>query len=190
MNKSGFAVPQILIFTLALAVVVGGYLVFKPEVKNQEQEYYVSPEGKKYPSPEEPTPTGAQTNDISSDVIVPVGKITVLSPNGGEKWKIGETYNITWDSSYYDRREKIDISLLKQKMDEGIEIANVYIVKGVDNTGSYKWTVPVSFPFSADRLVDIVDGNYYKVFVGLADSGESNKSNESDASDNFFYLVK
>jgi hypothetical protein len=36
MNKSGLALPQVLIFALSLAVVVGGYFVFKPEVKNQE----------------------------------------------------------------------------------------------------------------------------------------------------------
>lgn len=65
MNKSGFILPQVLIFTLALAVVVGGYFVFRPEIKNQEQEYYVSPEGKKYPNPEEPTPTGAQMDVVN-----------------------------------------------------------------------------------------------------------------------------
>jgi hypothetical protein len=36
MTKSGFALPQILIFVLSLTVVAGGYLVLKPEVKNQE----------------------------------------------------------------------------------------------------------------------------------------------------------
>lgn len=95
MNKSGFTTPQILIFVLALAVVAGGYFVFRLNTLGPqcggiagiscpsgyscriEGNYpdaggrcypigkYVSPEGKTYPNPEEPTSTGAQM-DVSS----------------------------------------------------------------------------------------------------------------------------
>ncbi len=109
-------------------------------------------------------------------------KITVLSPNGGEQWKIGETHTIRWSSSGYSGN--IDISLLKQKMDFGVEIATLYVAKGVPNTENYSWTIPASFTIDANRSIDISSGNYYKIIVGAPGS----QNDKYDASDNFFTI--
>ena len=81
--------------------------------------------------------------------------ITVLSPNGGEKWTVGNTYNITWKSTGVN---KVDIYL--KNHDSGIDCMSAclslpggnccepcgdvqVIAKGVSaSLGKYSWNIP------------------------------------------------
>jgi hypothetical protein len=78
--------------------------------------------------------------------------ITVLSPNGGESWKVGETHTITWNSQNLSANARIQIGF---GTGEGI------ITSSALNTGSYSWTIPQT----------IGSGNNYKINVYALDNG-------------------
>jgi len=62
--------------------------------------------------------------------------INVTSPKGGETWKIGETYNITWNSS----------GLNNINIGTSAGGSNLVIASGVvASQGSYAWTIPNTF---------------------------------------------
>jgi hypothetical protein len=92
--------------------------------------------------------------------------ITVLSPNGGEKWEKGKTYIIRWSSSL----SKVNLILYKgfncsySSVISKNVCGNVFdlsptpptfIAVDVPNTGSYNWTIPSIIP----------DGNDYRIAV-------------------------
>ncbi|PJC51357.1 MAG: hypothetical protein CO031_03015, partial [Candidatus Nealsonbacteria bacterium CG_4_9_14_0_2_um_filter_37_38] len=103
--------------------------------------------------------------------IVAAPSITVLSPNGGEKWVVGKTYEITWRSSGID---KVDVSLCGQIP---IDIAgNCLPVIAEDisaNLGKYSWTIPSD--------ISPKDGYRIRIFDG--------KTNLQDDTDNYFSIV-
>ena len=64
--------------------------------------------------------------------------ITVISPSGGENWKIGETHNITWTSTGLSSSNVV-INLLANTGNN----PTVTIAAGVPaSQGSYSWTIP------------------------------------------------
>jgi hypothetical protein len=102
--------------------------------------------------------------------------ITVISPNGGEVWKPGETHDITWQSAGVDnvviwlaRKGETDVA-------EGIT-GSSHIAASL---GKYTWTIPTNNS-------DINLGGEFKIIVGNADL-----SNQyvRDASDNYFDIEK
>ncbi len=72
---------------------------------------------------------------LSSGVIQALAQsITVISPNGGEKWEANSTQLIKWESKYIDKI-KIEYSL-----DGGLSWGN--IIPSIDaSLGEYSWTV-------------------------------------------------
>jgi hypothetical protein len=62
--------------------------------------------------------------------------ITVLTPNGGEKIKFGEVYEIRWTSTNLDRSKLINIWI---NLDYVTGENNISIAKRVPNTGTYAW---------------------------------------------------
>ena len=50
-----------------------------------------------------------RTSTFGLVVSAPAPTLTVLSPNGGEKWEVGKTYSITWKSNGLDQ---VNINLL------------------------------------------------------------------------------
>jgi hypothetical protein len=60
--------------------------------------------------------------------------ITVTSPNGGEQWVIGETYNITWDHEGF-----IDSVMIEYLNESVVGFDTIAVVA---NTGTYLWTIP------------------------------------------------
>jgi len=72
-----------------------------------------------------------------------VKPILVLSPNGGETWKVGEKHDITWTGNS---------ALVKLHYRIGIDDP-VLIEDNVPNTGSYEWTIPNA---PSDAVVVIV----------------------------------
>ena len=95
------------------------------------------------------TDTDGSPSDESDAVftISPVSAITVTSPNGGEEWQAGSTYDITWSSVNTSGFVHIEYST------DGSTWADV--VASTDDDGSYSWTIP-NEP-SANCLVRISD---------------------------------
>jgi len=75
-------------------------------------------------------------------------QITLLSPNGGEDWKVGNTYNITWNSNHTSGKVKIDYST-----NDGSKWKQ--ITASTTDDGAYSWTIP-NQP-STNCLVRITD---------------------------------
>ncbi len=101
------------------------------------------------------------------------GPITVISPNGGEKWVLGSSYDITWSSSMLS---KVNIRVYADGRDMGM------IATGVDATkGKYLWTIPVNF----GNGIIAYNLNAVKIRVESSD----NPSAYFDNSDNNFSIV-
>jgi hypothetical protein len=79
-----------------------------------------------------------QPTDVSDAVFAIVsptpGDITVTSPNGGETWEVGSSYEIKWDST------GIDHVTIEYSQDYGITWKT--IVQTTPNSGSFDWTTP------------------------------------------------
>ena len=83
---------------------------------------------------EEPTGTSQDNN------------ITVISPNGGERWLAGSTNAITWTSNISD-----DVKIeLYERGSIVITIAN-----STSNSGNYLWTIPDTLHSGSDYMVKI-----------------------------------
>ena len=101
--------------------------------------------------------------------------ITVTSPNGGETWQIGSTYNITWTSSAMTMSR---IELVSSTSPSG---ARDVIASNVNpSSGSYSWTL------SSALIPSIATGGLFKVVaVGYDQTG----SKIEDSSNNYFSIV-
>ncbi len=102
--------------------------------------------------------------------------ITVLSPNGGERWAIGNTYEITWKSSGTD---KVHIDITSG--------SSAYtLVSGIPaSAGKYSWTIGASWPY-------LLTGDNYKIRVftyPLPPSGGWIEGGNYDQSNNYFSIV-
>ncbi len=78
--------------------------------------------------------------------------LNILSPNGGETWRIGTQKTITWESNYVPGNIKIDYSI-----DNG---ANWLVVTPsvLASLGAYEWTVPNTA--STNCLIRITSNDY------------------------------
>jgi agmatine deiminase len=68
----------------------------------------------------------------------PVPHATVTAPNGGELWIAGETHDITWTATDDVGVTSVDLLL---STDSGASFPET-IASGLDNSGSYAWTIP------------------------------------------------
>ena len=122
-----------------------------------------------------------ESNENNNTLTKTIGEektITVLSPNGGEKWEKGKTYNITWQGSCEIGKSQIYISLFDSRKNY-----YTYIDKNPTFRGSggpeicqytYSWVVPNTVA---------VGENVFKVRV------ESVNFAIADESDNYFSIV-
>ncbi len=76
------------------------------------------------------------SENAQSDVSVKPS-ITVLSPNGGETWKIGQTYNITF--AVNGEWGAMTIALVRYS-DDSVPVGSTIL--GITNTKSFNYTVP------------------------------------------------
>ncbi|MDP8209858.1 MAG: lamin tail domain-containing protein, partial [Candidatus Stygibacter australis] len=78
--------------------------------------------------------------------------IEVTVPNGGEMWYVGQTYNITWNNSFF--ADNVNVYL---EVPVRFDIAN-----DIANTGTFEWLISDTVPLSSELLVvveDAVDGD-------------------------------
>lgn len=94
--------------------------------------------------------------------------ITVISPNGGETWEIGKTYEIKWRA---ENVNYVGIELIVGEREAGWLIGRMVPA----SQGTYTWTVPSFIP----------PGNNYRIKISNAEA-----LFPSDVSDNYFSIVK
>ncbi len=101
-----------------------------------------------------------------SGSIIPIGtpSLTVISPNGGETWRVGSTQTIKWTSSNLGS-SLVNISFFGAGKN--------WIATNIPNSGSYSWTIPN----------DMLPGSY----VIRVDAGD--KVAAQDQSDSTFSIV-
>jgi len=122
-------------------------------------------------------------------VVIPEAvekSITVISPNGGERWEIGKTYDIVWQAKNI---EKVDIFLLGCSNSECAFPSSHAIVPHytIDaKTGIYSWYI------SSDLGWYISKYPFFKVRIGEAYPGpvDGGITEIKDESDNYFSIVK
>lgn len=84
--------------------------------------------------------------------IMPIHEFTVVSPNGGEIWEIGKTYQIKWDGSDFPSNAPVEIKLQDSREDHNNPYGGQTIANTV-NTGTYDFLVPNSLgPLSDGQL--------------------------------------
>jgi hypothetical protein len=77
--------------------------------------------------------------------------LALSSPNGGESWQAGETYNITW--AHQDLSGTATIELYKGGT-KAADIGNVSVT-----AGTYEWTIPRTTAAGTDYRVRIIQGS-------------------------------
>lgn len=91
--------------------------------------------------------------------------ISIGSPNGGETWERGRTYNVIW---YGGLISNIILVLFK-----GNNIVDTIVGALSNRKGSYLWNIPSNLPVGSDYLIR-VEGEYLSsVFWDMSDSGFS-----------------
>lgn len=93
--------------------------------------------------------------------------ITVLSPNGGEMWKVGQTQKIKWKTENIPSDSTINLEIFKEGMEKG---HNTVIYKDLSvATTSYNWSV--SMPAGKYRIfANLVLANGANVATDISDA--------------------
>ncbi|MDP3093666.1 MAG: Ser-Thr-rich GPI-anchored membrane family protein [bacterium] len=118
-----------------------------------------------------PAPSLIDFSDAPFSIVSsPTPSITVLSPNGGEQWRVGNTYSIIWESSGLTPSDNILISAVSSA---GQEFHIAYNIAG--NLGLYYWAIPSNF----------TAGSYKIKVEGCKSAGAC----YSDLSDNYFSIT-
>jgi len=105
--------------------------------------------------------------------------IVLTAPNGGEKWEVGRTYDIKWNSSGYPSDSKVKIELIDERYDQN-SLAYELNITETNNSGVYSWKVP-------DLLQGFsLYGSLYKIAVSIEKEGEE----KSDTTDNYFIIAQ
>lgn len=95
--------------------------------------------------------------------------IEVTSPNGGEEWQVGKSYDITWNSE--SDIGDVDIRLLKRTEYSSTSLTAKQISLGSTNDGKYSWEV-------TDDIS--LDEKYNEYFVKISDSDNTSVYDKSD----------
>ena len=85
--------------------------------------------------------------------VMPEGSIAIVSPTGGEQWKRGGTYDITWASEGID-----EVELVIREWLAGETISRSIIpgwARVSATLGKYTWTIPVDLPLGNTYTVRI-----------------------------------
>ncbi|MCZ7359904.1 MAG: IPT/TIG domain-containing protein [Candidatus Methanoperedens sp.] len=115
------------------------------------------------------TPTGSATAAIEAGATptptptpTPATSLTVTSPNGGENWKRGTTYTITW-TKVGNTGANVKIELLKGT-------SATTIAKSVSNIGTYSWKISSGQSLATNYKIRITSTSN----PGYTDTSDSN----------------
>lgn len=107
-------------------------------------------------------------------IIQPPPSITIISPNGGEQWAVGQTYQIEWVS---ENVTNVDISMY-QIGPEGERLGGSGIATVPASEGYYNWQIPSSS-----------SGNWKIVISQVLNEVPDGGIVAHDESDNYFTIV-
>jgi len=110
---------------------------------------------------------------VEAEPVTP--SITVISPNGGEKWVVGQTYNITWQ--FTGNIKRIGIALRQVG-----EVETAWSVDFKNNLGSYSWTIPQNILSTIANVG--LNSSQLVIFIFDRDN-----TGISDLSNNYFSIV-
>ena len=137
----------------------GEWLIFKNSTAQPQQititENVQTSDGKTY------NPSVSLTVQVDPTIQPNYPTITMISPNGGEQWTVGQTYNITWNSTNIPATSNVVIGLVpySQPVACGGDACSQQIAQ-IKNTGTYSWTIPSSI-----GIIPLGSGNSYKIYV-------------------------
>ncbi|HPN36793.1 MAG TPA: hypothetical protein PL041_00230 [Melioribacteraceae bacterium] len=100
-------------------------------------------------------PTMFDVSDAVFEIFKP--KVTVVSPNGGESWRMGTIQNITWTSNDIDN-VKIELS-----KDDGLTFPVVITQSTAASTRTFAWTVSpdtIDYENCKIRISDALSNDY------------------------------
>ncbi|UCC29866.1 MAG: S8 family serine peptidase, partial [Phycisphaerales bacterium] len=78
--------------------------------------------------------------------------LSALTPNGGEHWFLGTSHTLLWSVFECDPPNTVDIYLLKGGSALGTLAADV------PNTGTFRWSIPMSLPKGTDYRIRFDNG--------------------------------
>ena len=110
-------------------------------------------------------------SDNYFSIIEAEESITIISPNGGEKWKVGETHDILWEAG--------GVETVYARIIHGEDKMGVEIISGIlGSLGKYSWTIGQEIMSSRDD---------YQISI----FGENTLGQViSDKSNNYFSIVE
>jgi hypothetical protein len=114
-------------------------------------------------------------NGCVNGACIPAPSIKITSPNGGEKWEIGKTYNITWTSTGYDK-VRINVTC------EGYSSGAIMNVLSSATGGSYSFTVPSNWSAQSQCKAQVSEN--VSMLTGNASEVDY------DMSDNYFSIIE
>lgn len=83
----------------------------------------------------------------------PVKPLNVTSPNGGETWTVGSTYNITWAYTSEYPYSSVQIELLRGVIIDRFITFDASV--GNNGVGSYTWTIPADVTSRSDYKIRV-----------------------------------
>ncbi len=89
----------------------------------------------------------------------PQPSIILISPNGGEVWQQGQTYQVTWQRTNFNDEVAINLIDYTPGARYGMQygITNGMNIRTVPGQTNFAWTIPTSVP----------PGDHYKVAIGM-----------------------
>jgi len=173
-NQKGFANIVLIVLVVILAGAVGYFVFTKKPAPVVEQ--ITSPT------------TTPPTNNTVSQNPPSAPFIKVLSPNGGETWKMGQTYSIVWEVDKPYGAVQIQI-VTDETSDQPYLLTNGYLEGDAAKAGSYSftlknWWVPGWANGKYNNIQSPVELGKYKIRLMTGVGGPT------DSSDKQFSIVK
>ena len=75
-------------------------------------------------------------------------EVTLLSPNGGEAWNAGESYQITWNDNF---SQNVSLKLYKGNT------FSTTIASSIESDGAYTWAIPSNSEYRDDYRIKITN---------------------------------
>ncbi len=168
-KKSGFSRPVVLLIIVVLVVL--GYYFWSKQSRLPD----ISP----------------NTNNVSEVTNSAVGTVSpadshpeslkIISPNGGEKWRIGETHEIKWNVGNWPTW---DVDIFVVALSGRVVNFSRSIVTKEDKVppsqGTFTWEIPEDFPV----------GENYQIRISSEYPGPGAGGYDFDDSDSSFSIVK
>jgi peptidoglycan hydrolase-like protein with peptidoglycan-binding domain len=111
--------------------------------------------------------------------IVEKSSITILYPNGGENWVVGNINQIRWSTTGFSSSTPVQIGLRDTRYNPNLGEGEAIIINTI-NSGSYSWTIPTKI-----GSMTLGAGNVYQIVIYIEGGGPG----KNDLSDNYFSII-